>query len=98
MAKSVTIRSTPWEWLIALIVLQVADLVSTKIAIADAIMVEGNPLLAPIVDTWWIIAVKLAAVGAGVWLTLRAPRVLKAVTLVYFGIILSNIITAISLI
>ena len=98
MAKNVVIRSTPWEWLIALIVLQVADLVSTRIATADAIMIEGNPLLAPIINTWWILVAKLAAVGVGVWLMLRAPRILKAVTLVYFGIILSNIVMAISLI
>ena len=94
--KRVTICSAPWNWVIALAVLQVTDLVSTRMAVANSTLIEGNPLLTPIVTTWWFLFVKIVIVtGVGIWLVLRAPKVLQVATLIYLGIVLSNIILVI---
>ena len=95
--KGITIRPAPWNWLIALIVLQAIDLASTRFSMANAIMIEGNPLLAPIVTAWWFLVVKASVVtGVGTWLVFRrADKILQIATWIYLGIITSNIVLAI---
>ena len=91
--QKVSMHSIPWNWVVALIVLQFADLISTRMALATGDFIEVNPIIAPIIFTWWLPVVKIIVIsGVGIWLALRAPKVLKIATLIYFSIFISNAI------
>jgi hypothetical protein len=80
---------------LGLVLVNVVDVLSTRYALARGCM-EGNVLLGESVTTSWFIWVKVLAVAAvGYWLARRAPKVLQALTCIYLGLIISNVVTAI---
>jgi hypothetical protein len=88
-------RLSHWPWVLGLVLVNVADVLSTRYALSRGCM-EGNALLGDAVTASWFIWVKvLAMTGVGYWLARRSPKVLQALTCIYLGLIISNMVTAI---
>ena len=79
--------------------LNVFDLALTHVAVNILGYVELNPLMAPIVSSWWIVPVKLIGaflVAYGLWRCrkIKAGRVVAwGVLLMYLLVVLDNGIT-----
>jgi hypothetical protein len=100
------VRDGRWSLLILLAALQVLDVLTTHLVLANG-GVEGNPIMQSIVSEGWggALAIKLAAIGLIAAIVARCPersplvsRGLVAVTGIYVAIVTWNVAVLLALV